>query len=455
MQVKKILINIVALAVIALPCRVVAQSSSINAFSPYSMYGIGELNTPGTLPMRSMGGVGVATRGSMHAPTYEPTTINLLNPAAFSTMTQKSFLFDFGVEGQNFYNSQKIAGERKNSAHNTFNFHEIAFLLPLAKGVGLGFGLTPYSSVGYRVKATQINGNFGWADYSFEGEGDVTEVKAGIGWEVFRNFSIGAAMQYYWGDIDRKYTMTPTNIVDNAHITPTIGLDMYSVSRVKGQFGVQWSPLSNEKRALTLGVTYDIGGDLSPRVTHNIRVGNFAGSSVKNDDTHMALSLPHQLAAGVNYRTPRLSLGMDYVYQNWRGVNQNLSETTSGGYKVEYANTSTFKLGVEYTPNYTDMRHFMRRIAYRAGVRYGDYNQTFNGQRISQYAVTLGIGIPVRFLSASAVDIGFEYGSRGANGNIAGNVGFIKQQYFKFAIGFSIFSSGKSGEYWFVRPKYD
>ena len=39
-----------------------AQSGSINAFSPYTMYGVGEINTPGTLAMRSMGGVGVAAR---------------------------------------------------------------------------------------------------------------------------------------------------------------------------------------------------------------------------------------------------------------------------------------------------------------------------------------------------------------------------------------------------------
>ena len=41
-----------------------AQTNSINAFSPYSMFGIGELSTQGTLPMRSMGGVGIAWRSS-------------------------------------------------------------------------------------------------------------------------------------------------------------------------------------------------------------------------------------------------------------------------------------------------------------------------------------------------------------------------------------------------------
>ena len=102
MQVKNTLIKLVVIAAVMIPYASAAQTSSINAFSPYTMYGIGEQNTPGTLPMRSMGGVGVAMRSSG--------VVNLLNPAAFSAAPQKSFLFNFGLEGQNYYNSQKVDG---------------------------------------------------------------------------------------------------------------------------------------------------------------------------------------------------------------------------------------------------------------------------------------------------------------------------------------------------------
>ena len=147
MQVKNTLIKLVVAAAVMLPYAVSAQTSSINAFSPYTMYGIGEINTPGTTQMRSMGGVGVAMG--------TPGKINLLNPAAYSTIPQKSFLFSFGLEGQNYYNSQKVDNVSKNTAYNTFNFHDIAFQMPVAKKLGLGFSLTPYSSVGYRTKYTQ------------------------------------------------------------------------------------------------------------------------------------------------------------------------------------------------------------------------------------------------------------------------------------------------------------
>ena len=296
MQVKNTLIKLVVIAAVMIPCAAAAQTSSINAFSPYTMYGIGEQNTPGTLPMRSMGGVGVAMRSSG--------VVNLLNPAAFSAAPQKSFLFNFGLEGQNYYNSQKVDGMSKSTAYNTFNFHDIAFQLPLAKKLGLGFSLTPYSSVGYRTKYTHdydpsdpVWGNVGRAQYIYQGEGDVTEVKLGVGWELFKNFSLGIAAQYYWGDIDRSFVMTPTPITGDGSYSSTVGTDNYSISSIKGQIGVQWNAILNQKRALTLGAAYDFGGDLNPTVTKNIYVGDLYNSTVKGDTTHLALVLPRQLSA--------------------------------------------------------------------------------------------------------------------------------------------------------------
>lgn len=458
MQVKNTLIKLVVAAAVLLPFAVSAQTSSINAFSPYTMYGIGELHTQGTLQMRSMGGAGVAMR--------IPGQLNLLNPAAYSVIPQKSFLFGFGLEGQNYYNSQKVDGVSKSTAYNTFNFHDIAFQMPIAKKIGLGFSLTPYSSVGYRTKYTHdfdatdpVWGNVGRVQYVYQGEGDVTEVKVGLGWEVFKNFSVGLAAQYYWGDIDRGFVMTPTPITGEGTFSSTVGSDNYSISSIKGQVGVQWNAIMTQKRALTLGATFDFGGDLSPRVTKRIYVGDMYNSTVKGDTTHLALVLPRQLSVGAYYVTAKWSLALDYVYQNWHGGNKDTEMTGISGkdktsYEVAYNNTNTVKFGVEYTPSRYDVRRFMRRWSYRAGFRYGTYNQTYNGHQIGEYAVTLGIGVPVKFLGTSSIDVGVEYGRRGYN--VAERLGLVRQQYFKFSVGFSLFAnSQENGEYWFSRPKYD
>ena len=459
MQVKNTLIKLVVAAAAMFPFAVSAQTSSINAFSPYTMYGIGELNTQGTLPTRSMGGVGVAMRNSG--------MMNLLNPASYSVAPQKSFLFNFGVEGQNYYNAQTAEGVAKRTAYNTFNFHDIAFQVPVTKKLGLGFSLTPYSSVGYRVKYNQtyggmeddpIWGNVGRIQYQYQGEGDVTEVKLGLGWEVVKNLSVGLAVQYYWGDIDRTFVMTPQAITGDGPFASTVGTDNYSVSSFKGQLGVQWNAIADRKRLLTVGATYDFGGDLNPSVTKSIYVGDLYNTTVKGDTTRMALVLPRQLAVGVFYQTSKWAVGADYVYQDWGGRNGGVEHTGVSGsdmnsFEVAYTDTHTVKLGVEFTPNRYDIRRFLKRWAYRAGFRYGTYHQTFGGQRLDQMAVTLGVGIPVKYRAFSSIDIGVEYGMRGFN--VAERLGLVRQQYIKFAIGFTLFAGAENNEYWFLRPKYD
>ncbi len=440
------------------PVVAAAQSSSINAFSPYTMYGIGEQNTPGTLQMRSMGGVGVAVR--------DAGVMNLLNPASHSIAPQRTFLFGFGLEGQNYYNAQTAEGVSKRSAYNSFNFHDISFQMPLAKRVGLGFSLTPYSSVGYRTKHLHtfdddVMADVGPVQYTYEGEGDLTEVKLAVGWEIFKNFSVGVAAQYYWGDIDRTFVMAPTPIVGNGNYASMMGTDNYSISSFKGQVGVQWSPILDRKRILTVGAAFDFGGDLRPDATSTIYTSDVNYTTVKADTTQLKLVLPHQLTAGVFYRDSKWGAGVDYTYQNWGGRNNGVVMTGTSGagsgarsYEVSYLDTHTIKAGVEFIPSRYDVRRPMRRLAYRAGFRYGTHNQQFGGNKLAQYAVTAGIGIPIKFFGVSMVDIGVEYGRRGYN--VAESVGLVRQQYFKFAIGFSLFAGGtESNDYWFTRPKYD
>jgi hypothetical protein len=91
------------------------------------------------------------------------------------------------------------------------------------------------------------------------------------------------------------------------------------------------------------------------------------------------------------------------------------------------------------------------------GARFGNYYQTFAGQQINQLAITAGFGLPVKIWGASSINLGFEYGrnSSPAATTIAGQkVGLITQNYFKFSLGFSLFSAD-TADYWFVRQKFD
>lgn len=446
----------VSVALMVLGIREVSAQSdaALSAYSPYTMFGIGELQTIGTTQMRSMGGAGVAWRS-----TQMP---NIANPAGYSATLRNSFLFNVGIEGNFLQNRQRqYTGDSYTVAkngRNSFNIHEIAIQFPLMKGLGMGLSLMPYSSVGYKMsfldQSDEIAGNAGASSYNYSGNGDITEVKLGIGWEPFKNFSFGAAAKYYWGRILHNYSSTvENNIVGNGTFLSVVGENEYYISTFKFQVGAQWNVIANEKRMLTIGATYDYGGGLRPKVTKNITLNNEHVTSVSRENGVSQMQLPHSVKVGVMYQDPKFMATVEYEFQAWGGNEGKFEESINNNMRVKYVDTHTAKLGFSYTPNRFDVRNYFKRISYRAGFRYSNYYQVYNGHAIPQYAVTAGLCFPLKFMGSSTIDLTFEYGVRGSHALMNNNpkIGMIRQDYFKLGVGFSLFGE----DYWFVRPKYD
>lgn len=433
------------------------HENSINTYSPYSMYGLGELSTPGNVAMRSMGGVGVAM--------YSQSMVNMLNPAGYGNVAQQSFIFNFGLDAGHYRNQQTKYGASSTSdvktAYNSVNFHDIAFQFPLAKGVGVGFSLSPYSNVGYNMYndelSQSITGNLGRARYQYSGEGDVTQVKFGVGWRPVKKFSVGVAMLYYWGDIERHYRAITESVITGSGIySNTTGIDTYDVSKIKMQAGIQWHPIMTSRRMLSFGATYDLGGDLTPSMTKYIYVDNMLTAVVRNEeDNSLPLRLPRQATFGTYYQTLSIRAGVDFIYQNWGGENSGYHEDQGEGVAVGYTDTKTVRAGFEIVPKGSDVRHYYNRMAYRVGFSYGNNYQTYAATQVNQITITAGVGLPVRLFGNSSVDVGFEFGMRNPASDkvLIDNktVGLVKQHYYKLAIGLTLFGEDR----WFQRHKFN
>ncbi len=271
-----------------LPSGVCAQENVMNTFSAYSMYGLGLLETQGTLATRSMGGAGVGSRSLL--------IVNTLNPAAYSMALPKGVLLDMGVEGSLYNSTQTIDGVDYKSENTTGNIKDIALQIPLAKGLGFGFSVSPYSNVGYKVENSFLTDAANFMSYIYEGSGTVSLVKFGLGLRLSKRLSLGVAGQYYWGNLDREFKANVTNIVTTGNALSMTGVDNISVSRVKGQLGVQYAPYLKERSSLTLGATYDLGGDLRPRYARVVTADGVNGDIfAQNDTTKMSIVLPRQL----------------------------------------------------------------------------------------------------------------------------------------------------------------
>ena len=137
-----------------------AQEEAYNAYSPYSMFGIGDLSKQGTAWNKSMGGVGIASRNKKY--------INILNPAAVTAREAKEFKADFGLaQGNRIYRQ----GDFK-SANNTFNIYDFVISFPVYKSIAMYAGFTPYSDCelidGLGSNATNTSSERGNMNYNMD-----------------------------------------------------------------------------------------------------------------------------------------------------------------------------------------------------------------------------------------------------------------------------------------------
>ena len=430
---------VIAFAVLVLmPALASAQGSSVNTFSPYSMYGIGDISTQGNSALRAMGGIGTGFRS--------PTSINTLNPASYSAIGRQTALFQIGLEGQNYY----LKSSDTKSSYNSFNIRDIGIQFPITKGLGFSLHITPFSKVGYRINSVDedpgIGESIGYIRNTYIGTGGVNQYKAGLGYRINDRISIGAEAVFYQGNISRNFTQTILPITGTGSYIGMASDNQEHIAKFFANFGIQADVISDKTKTLTIGATYQMGGRLDSKISEIIvQSPAITGSNpgileiVRNETYRSDFKMPHIFSAGFYYGRQKFGFGADYSFGNW-SANTPLSGSTN----IEYKNTHTIKAGLQYTPNANDVRRILNRWTYRLGARYEDYYMRINGQNISEKAVTLGIGIPIR--GYNNLDLGVELGTRGKTDN-----GMIRENFFKISVGLNFFGD----DYWFRQYKYD
>ena len=151
--------------------------------SPYSFYGIGDVRFKGTNETRSMGGIAIE-QDSIH--------MNLQNPASYASLK----LSTFTLGGTQATTNLKSVGKSANARRTTLDY--LAVGLPLGK-FGVGFGLIPYSSVGYKIRTM---GSLTENNQSFNGTGGMNKAFLGLGYKITSDLSIGADVNYNFGKIE-------------------------------------------------------------------------------------------------------------------------------------------------------------------------------------------------------------------------------------------------------------
>ncbi|MDR0954073.1 MAG: hypothetical protein LBM20_01660 [Rikenellaceae bacterium] len=418
-----------------MPLTLTAQhDNSLNAFSPFTFYGLGDILPVGTASTQSMGGVGVAY--------WTPYEVNLVNPAAYSQIPRQSGVLSMGASGKGV----QLSTNQAKTFENTFNLNNFGFMLPLGRGVGFALSLNPYSGVGYRSLIEETNTDImtdvGSVIYNYTGEGGVTRAKVGIGAQLFKGFSLGADLIAYMGNISR-YSYQTITAVDGNSYRAISEANREEVADISFDVGFQYQIWRTTRQVLTVGATYQPDATLNNRHIRQV-YDKTTGDSIFYAARREEAILPQKVATGVYYQTQKFGAALDYSYQDWSNAYRFAAED-----RVTMKESQALNFGMHYTPNRTDIRRALNRWTYRAGFRYADLNIMKDGVAMNEMALTFGVGIPLRSDNYSEISIGLEVGQRGKTGFTPSGLPMVKEQFFKLSIGVSIFDTN-----WFVKMKY-
>ncbi len=409
--------------------------AQITVQSPYSKFGVGNLNGLPLPQQRSMGGISAGLFRSSYM-----SNINAGNPASYAGIGLTTL--DIGLSGD--ITTLKSGSLSERSFNSTLN--HVAMGFPVSSKSALSLGLLPYSELGYNFKNTVSIGGRSF-DYVYAGEGGLSKAYLGYGIQFGDHFRIGANAEYLFGNLIQS---TSTENADAGSFNSR-SQHKNNIGGLTYSYGAQLDFKLDNKTSLVIGYSGSASSSLRSKssIVNTIYLKNSVGEELSaldtldhtvNNSSNMKLPLLHNIGFSI-YKENKWLFGADYRMGKWSdfrldGTNQNLTDT----YGVS--------VGGQFTPDVTAINGYFKRVDYRLGFSYDKTYVQINNTDVKQMAFTVGLGLPLSSgygrSSFYKMNFGAEIGQRGSLTN-----GLIKENYINFRLGFML------NDRWFQRIKLD
>lgn len=429
------------LLIALLACIVSSIGAQTN--SPYSRYGYGVLKDQAVGASKGMGGISYGLRTGRGA--------NPLNPASYSKVDSLSFLFDIGIT----YNSTKLSDGVNSQKDSGGGLDYITILVPLKQGLGLSFGVLPYSSVGYKFGSKKTVGSLEYTE-TFSGTGGFHQIYGGLGYSVpfVEGLSVGANASFLFGTIEHVRGIPSFSTTGAATAYTSSDYSELTKRSLKFDLGAQYELFLSNTNSLTIGAIF------SPKLTSKANYENMhyeinssTNSLVYGDTINykgVDADLPATYGLGFTYnRDDRLLVGADVTYQKWSDVKY--SSYMGDGLNNSSRFNDKWKLnaGIEYMINPYE-RNFFKKMKFRGGANFSNsYLNVKNEDGIidgyNEYGATLGLGLPFSNSfdgKTTYVNLSFEY--KKLKPKVSN---MISEEYFAVSLNVNL------SELWFFRRK--
>jgi hypothetical protein len=421
-MVKKIVLLILCLTAIT----TYAQSGN-GTVSPYSFYGIGDLEAQATIENQAMGYLSMYS-DSIH--------VNLRNPAGYGRLR----LVTYTAGGAHTEIKLEDFTEKQSSSVTSIEY--IVLAVPVTPKLGMGMGILPYSSVGYNVFSQTTNSSRDTVLNQYSGEGGLNRVFLSAGYEITKNLHVGATMNFSFGTVEHQSIQSIDGVQYGTIDVRTSQIDGFDFN-----YGATYTPMIKNKYTLFSSVTVNTQANLVS--SNNERLGAFSlntGEEIEVRDINLEpsnlrnteLKIPTKTTFGLGLgRDRKWFLGVEYSLQALSSFRNDFLDLDN----VDYEDASSIRVGGYYIPDYASFTSYLKRITYRAGMRSNKTGMIVNNTPINEFGITFGLGLPLGG-GFSNLNFGLEYGKRGTT-----VADLVRETYFKVSVGLSF------NDKWFQKRK--
>ena len=431
--------KLMAYAMIVFSTTAIAQQITS---SPYSFYGLGSLKFKGTVENQSMGGISVYS-DSIH--------VNLRNPASYagsnlSFYNNESRPIKFSI-GTTFSNT-KIETSSASDKYGNFSIDYLALALPINK-FGFGFGIIPYSSVGYSLQSRNENNDL---TFRYRGDGGINRVFLGFGYQLLKGLKVGVDTHYNFGNVTNTSIAFGYN--DQGEMLQYQSRDdrRSDLGGFSFNFGVILDQKISESLDLTASFTYTPQSEISSKnknqfstIAIDANQVEFVQSTyeidlqaINLDNTNLVL--PSKISFGAGIGKPRKwFLGFDYTLLEASKFSNRFVEIENSTFE----DASSVSIGGFFIPKYDSFSSYWKRIVFRTGARFENTGLVVNNESIDEFGISFGLGLPVGRLFSNA-NIGFEWGRRGTI-----NANLVEENFYNINLSLSL------NERWFEKRKFN
>lgn len=424
----------------------ICVSAQVN--SPYSRIGIGNYTYPAYAGQHGMAGV----TNSL----FLANDISYQNPASYSYLLKSNL--DVGIA----YRIDNISDQTESTttADGAVNYLAFGFSPDNSRSrhdFGFSVGLVPYAVHEYQIQtsveaADTLLGN---QEYEYNGNGGILKAYFGMAYNFEFGFDslkksyknsigIGFNTGYLFGRLNNN---TIASFPDQVN---SVSTKLTRETQMGGGFfdlGFAYQAKIGKMYSLNVGISgnpkFTVDGTQSLswfNINKNGDVETITDTLYFSPDSAGRITLPSQLHFGVtwnNYRRsgldePRWLVSAEFSQLNWdQYVGFQYSDSLATSYRL--------KFGGEYMPpRKSKIGETKLPIAYRAGFYVGTNYVEVYDEQLQEFGITFGLGLPAK---GSKINLGFQYGSRGAPD-------LLQENFYIFYLGFNLFDAN-----WFYKRK--